>query len=91
MTKSEVSGQAALNLPMPGAMKANLHDSTNHGFFSAADELTTSLRVVRHPSWFVVSSTRRSQERKRSGGSKRFNVDGLNRSYTSTDLDQGVR
>lgn len=94
MTDDQFCGQAALELFrlfVPGAIGANLHDSTNHGFFSAADELTTSLRVDRHPSRVVVSSTRRSQERNRSGGTRRFNVDGLNRSYISTDLNQIVR
>ena len=72
---------------MPAGIGAALHDSTNHGLFSAADELTTILRVDRQPSRFVVSSTRRSQEKNRSRGSIRFNVDGLNRSYISTDLE----
>lgn len=64
----------------------NLQNSVHQGLDSPAEELITSLRVVRQPSLLVVSSTRRSHDWKDCRGLIGFVVEALSRSSTSTDL-----
>lgn len=60
--------------------------SVHHGVVWLADELTTSLRVVRQPSLQVVSRMRRSQDCHFWRGFLGFMVDVLSCSYSSTEL-----